>query len=246
MNGQPWSSFEIRELAACYPQRGAEVTASILGRSVDSVTSMARGLGVAANTRRSRQAVSKAKYSSSVNARFFDEMRPEVAYVLGFLSAGGIKMKYRRVLRIAVEVEREHHLVKLLEMLESRHQIQRYGNRLVVEVGNSYLVDRLVEKFNWPLGNRIHNRTMPSLPRGLLSHFTRGHLHRSGRHSHGIIRLTGAEQHMKDFARIIQNVTDVGEPRQVPYGNLMNVVWADARDVEVLENWIFLDSISSD
>lgn len=242
---QTWSSEEIRELARIYPLEGADSASSSLGRSVDSVTSMARRLGVPAETRRIRQALSKATNSSTVNARFFDDVTPEVAYVLGFLAAGGIKTGHRCVLRIAVDEERGQHLAYFLRLIESRHQVQQYGNRLLVEVGNSFLVKRLLENFNWPPRQHSPDPPMPILPVEFVPSFAQGHLHRSGVQGARVIRWTGTHKQTDQLAQAIQTATGVGDPSRIQYGALLNIAWTDSREVKVLADWLAGSRIST-
>lgn len=238
MQRRAWKSYEMRELIARYPAAGAGPLAATLNRSVDSVTSLARRLGVPAKTRRVRQAFSRTVNSPTVNARFFDRVTPEVAYLLGFLSAGGIKMKHRMVLRVSVDDSRSTHFSEVLGLLESGHQVQQYGDRLVVEICNSYLVRRLVERFDWPPGQHRPAPRMPPLPDQLVPHFARGHLHRSGCWGPGVIRWTGLPRHTSQMAWKIQVGAGVGSPERIQYGAMLNIAWTDPDEVKILESWL--------
>lgn len=234
-----WTSWEIREVASCYPCDGAKTVQARLSRSEASVTSLARRLGIPAISRRTRQSVTRAANSQTVNAFFFDGINPAVAYVLGFLWAGGgVKKKHRQVLRIAVENDRRDQLARLLKLLGSRHQVQQYGDRLVVEIGNSFLVQSLLNKFGQPPGQLNPDPPLPFLPDDAIGHFARGHLARSGVHCPSLIRWTGTPTQMQQFGDLIQHMNSVGAPKTNRVGRLVNLVWTNPDEVAVLNRWI--------
>ncbi len=161
-----WASRETEQLHTHYSHQGADWLAERLGRSPDSVTSRARLFHLPSTRCRWRQAFRRAMQSPTVNARFFEQLSPQVAYVLGAIWGWGrLKTRNRRVLKLIAPANRRDILERTLAIINSRHQIQESGERLIVEVGNSFLVDTLVAKFGSPPSRCNRNpppRTCPS------------------------------------------------------------------------------------
>ena len=59
MSRRQWAAHEIRLLAARYPEKGLAGLASILNRSDDSITSMAKRLGLRSLNRHRNQVMSR-------------------------------------------------------------------------------------------------------------------------------------------------------------------------------------------
>ncbi|MGQ9770226.1 MAG: hypothetical protein ACUVQG_06705 [Thermogutta sp.] len=234
-----WAAQEITEVAGRYPATGALDVSRQLFRTRSSVTSLARRLGIPAASRRTRQAATRAENSRTVDAGFFAQLNPVVAYVLGFLWAGGgVKTKHRQVLRIAVEDDRREQLARLLNLLGSRHQVQQYGHRLVVEIGNSLLVRSLLDKFGQPPGRLTPDPPLPSLSDETIRFFAQGHLDRSGFQSRSLIRWTGTPTQMEQLGALIQQINLVGAPTTNCVGRLLNIVWTNPDEVGILNRWI--------
>lgn len=234
-----WAGQEITEVAGRYPVTGALDVSRQLFRTRSSVTSLARRLGIPAASRRTRQSATRAAGSRTVDAGFFGQLDPVVAYVLGFLWAGGgVKTKHRQVLRIAVEDGRRDQLFRLLKLLGSRHQVQQYGHRLIVEVGNSVLVRSLLGRFGEPPGRRNPDPPLPYLSDETIRFFAQGHLDRSGFQSGSLIRWTGTPTQMEQLGALIQQMNAVGAPTTNRVGRLVNIVWTNSDEVAILNRWI--------
>ena len=236
---QVWTVGEILLVADRYPRDGSVDIAARLFRTRSSVTSLARRLGIPAASRRIRQAATRAENSRTVDAGFFGQLNPVVAYVLGFLWAGGgVKTKHRQVLRIAVEDDRREQLARLLNLLGSRHQVQQYGQRLVVEIGNSLLVRSLLDKFGQPPGRLNPDPPLPALSVETIRFFAQGHLDRSGFQSRSLIRWTGTPTQMEQLGALIHQINLVGAPTTNRVSRLVNIVWTNPDEVAILNRWI--------
>lgn len=234
-----WTPTERCELVTRYPAEGAAGVARRLGRSMDSVTSQARRYGIQSETRRLRQARSKATRSATVNARFFEEPTPTVAFVLGFIWAcGSLKTRHRRVLRLSCEPFRQDTLREVLRSLGSRHQIQHHGRRLVVEISNSRLVDDLMERCGDKYAKTLALNKLPPLAQQHLPEFAWGHLMGTGFSGQETIRWTGRLRLMTVLQRDIQVATHVCNPIVHHDRAILHIAWTDNRNVQALHDWL--------
>jgi len=227
-----WTTEEIRKLVQRYPSEGAGALLLELRRNANSVHSKARQYGLHNKSRRQSQGRSKATNCPTVNARFFDEPNEEVAYVLGFLWASAtVKLNPRRVLRISCQ--RHHRLTEVLSKIESRHQIQRHGNRSVAEVCNSELVQSLIVKFGRPDGEAL-----PPLSSEFIPSFAQGHLDASGSEVATCTRWTGRTHHIESLVSLIRLHAQVGQPTATPNGKLLHAAWCDERESQKIRRWL--------
>ena len=243
MQRRRWSFNEIEMLGKLYPQQGAESVALAVGRSRDSVTSCAKRFGQTALNRRTRQAHTRSIEAASVNARFFDELTPETAYVLGFLSGGGVRLGKRKVLRISVDDNRKAHLVRVLDLMKSQHQIQRLGWKLVAEVCNSHIVNCLMDQYHWPPCRRHPDPPMPEMPRELVPHFAKGHFHRNGWGSALNFSMRGTPNMSRQLAQRLQQILGVSEHKCFSTRPLHWIGWTNTQDVEKLIEFVLQDEI---
>ena len=232
-----WTPSEINELVRRYPAEGAAGLAMTLGRSVDSVCSQARRYGIGSQTRRLRQARSRAICCPTVNARFFEELTPTVAYVVGFVWAtASVRMRHRSVLRLSVDSGREIRLQNVLQLIESRHQVQRHGHKFVVEVCNSRLVHSLVNRFGTP-GHVDPQPGIPIMPPTIVPLFAHGYLDAAGYETGKVIRWTGHPETVRKLQAEIQAIT-VSEPKKTEFGRTVSIAWTDENDVQLIRQWL--------
>ena len=123
-------------------------------------------------------------------------------------------------------------------LLGSRHQVQQYGHRLVVEVGNSFLVRSLLDKFGQPPGRLNPDPPLPCLSDETIRFFAQGHLDRSGFQSRSLIRWTGTPTQMAQLGALIQQMNAVGAATTNRVGRLVNIVWTNPDEVAILNRWI--------
>lgn len=212
--------------------------ATRLGRSIHAVCSQARRYGIRSTVRRLQQGRTRAQSSHTVNAHFFDYTTPEVSFVLGFIWAcGSIRTKHRHILRLVCYEDREERLRVILDMLQSRHQLQRYGNRLVAELGNHRLVQSLIERFGQPPGKSSEG-TLPRLTGSMVPHFASGHLFATGVSSPQSIRWRGNPQVISWLIEQMQVTLPIAEPRVSRWGKTLSAAWTNPSDIQEIWQWL--------
>ena len=175
---------------------------------------------------------------TTVNARYFEELTPTVAYVLGFIWAtGSVKTRHRSVLRLSVDFDRQDRLQHVLQLMESRHQVQRHGHNLVVEVCNSRLVHSLIDRFGQP-GHASPRPAITIIPPTSFAPFARGHLDAAGYETETVIRWTGLPETVKALLARIRSVVSVAEPRAIELGRSLSITWTNRDEVERLREWL--------
>lgn len=235
---QIWTPAELCELVTRYPAEGAAGVARRLGRTTNSITSQAHRYRVRSASRRLRQAHSRATHCTTVNARFFEELTLTVAYVLGFVwASGSVKLRHRSVLRLTVDSDRQVRLQHVLQLMESRHQVQRHGHKLVVEVCNSRLVHSLIDRFGRP-GHANPQPEIPPIPATLIPQFARGYLDAAGYESETVIRWTGHPEAVKELRASIGSAVTVAEPKTNELGRNLSIAWTDPDDVGRIRGWL--------
>jgi hypothetical protein len=158
-----WTAGEIDQLRTHYVAEGADWLGEQLRRSRHSITSRARSLRLTSTRCRWRQAFHRIIRSRTVNPRFFEELSPTVAYVLGVVwSWGRVKTRHRRVLKLIAPIDRRPVLNRTLSLMDSRHQVQEQGDRLIVEIGNSHLVQTMATNFGHPPSRANQTHHSPS------------------------------------------------------------------------------------
>ena len=234
-----WTPSETYELVRRYPAEGAAGLAVALERSVDSICSQARRYRIKSNSRRRRQGWSKASQIETVNARFFDETNPTVAYVLGFIWAcGSLKTRHRSVLRLSCESHREETLQYVLSLMTSQHQTQKHGQRLVVEVCNSHLVRTLVQRFGKPSRDDAPGCPLPVITSSLIPPFAQGHLDATGFRGSSTIRWTGREKDMGELRQCITDSVEIENPKITRRSRTVHIAWTGSRNVQRICGWL--------
>jgi hypothetical protein len=235
---QLWTTTDLRELTRSYAAEGASALATRLGRSVHSVCSQARRYGIRSSVRRLQQVQTRAQSSPTVNAHFFDDTTPEVSFVLGFIWAcGSVRTKHRHILRLVCYEDREERLQVVLDMLQSRHQLQRYGNRLVVELGNHRVVQTLIELFGKPPGKNSEG-TLPRLPESMVPLFANGHLFATGVSSPQSLRWRGHPQVISWLVEQMQAALPITDPRVSKWGKTLSAAWTNPSDIQEIRQWL--------
>lgn len=235
---QLWTTTERRELTQSYAAEGASALATRLGRSIDAVCSQARRYGIHSTVRRLLQGRTRAQSSHTVNALFFDKTTLEVSFVLGFIWAcGSVRTKHRHILRLVCYEDRVERLRVILDMLQSRHQIQRYGNRLVVELGNHRLVQTLIERFGKPPGKDSEG-TLPRLPRSMVPQFASGHLSATGVSSPQSLRWRGHPLVISWLVEHIQAALSITDPRVSRWGKTQSAAWTNLGEIQEIRQWL--------
>lgn len=233
-----WTADERRVVIDNYGALGAEILAGHLGRSADSVSSQARRHGLAAGDYRRRQGRTRAELTKTVNIRFFDTETPATAFVLGYIWAcGGIKTKHRKVLRIACPYGKTAGMRQVLELLESKHQIQTYENCHVVEICNSHLVERLVDRFGFPPGRRRDGHP-PRLSDRHLSRFAAGHLLATGSRNDIHVRWQGHASVLAWLGEKIALQAHVPPPERHAATARVSIRWGDLPSVRAIGAWL--------
>ncbi len=235
---QVWTAADRRNIALDYAREGASALAERLGRSANSVCSQARRFGLKSGARRAKQGDTRVRTNRTVNSRFFGRVNSDVAFALGFIWANGsIRTRHRHVLRLVCHEERVDRLHRILTLMESKHQLQRYGKRIVVELGNSHLVQSLIDEFGAPPSRRSDG-TLPQLDESLIPHFASGHLFATGTSSPQCLCWRGHPRIVRWLADQIQAVLPISAPRVSCWGNSMSAAWTQTDDIQAIRKWL--------
>jgi hypothetical protein len=238
-----WTAADRRDIAQAYVREGAYALAERLGRSANSVCSQARRFGLRSAVRRAKQGDTRVRSNRTVNARFFGRVTPDVAFTLGFIwASGSIRTKHRHVLRLVCHEERVDRLNQILTLLESKHQLQQYGTRIVVELGNSHLVQSLIDGFGLPPGRRSAG-TLPRLDGALTPHFASGHLFATGISNPQCVCWRGHPRVVRWLADQIQVALPVSSPRVSCWGNSMSAAWTQTGDIQAIRTWLEISKL---
>ena len=233
-----WMPAERSRVLERYRQDGPAGLASQLGRSVDSVTSFARRYGQKSLRSRERQAASRSRGSPSLNTRFFDEVNPQLAFVLGVIWAcGSIKTKHGKVLRLVVPRDRRNVLDGVLELMSSKHLIQTYDERNVVELCNAYLVSTFLDRFGHPPASSA-DPDLPWIGSEFVPMFARGHLQATGGRRETYVCLRGHEAVMRWLAGEIRSQTKAGPPAEERLGKRLTIRWRAQVDLAGIGKWL--------
>lgn len=234
-----WTAMETRLLAERYPQEGASPLAAEFGRSPDAITSMARRLRIPSQGHRTRQASRRAEKATTVNARFFDSENPRVAWCLGVIwGCGNVKTRHRHILKLTVSANQERLLRTTLDVLGSRHHVQRTPTRLVVEIGNSRLVHSLLTHFGRPPGPTGGDQGLPGMRTALLRHFAAGLLESAGLSTLQGICWFGPPRTITELVEQVRRATRGGNPTWHHGNRECRAAWTDPADVAAIRNWL--------
>ena len=233
-----WMPAERKRVLERYSLDGPAKLAAELERSVDSISSFARRYGQKSLRSRERQAASRSRGSPSLNTRFFDEVNPQSAFVLGVIWAcGSIKTKHGKVLRLVVPTDRRKVLNRILELMSSKHLIQTYDERNVVELCNAYLVSTFLDRFGHPPASSA-DPDLPWIGSEFVPMFANGHLQATGGRSETYVSLRGHEAVMPWLAGEIRSQTKAGPPTEERLGKRLTIRWQSPPDVAGIGRWL--------
>lgn len=233
-----WTADERIHLIERYAPDGASAIAARIGRSADSVSSQARRHGLRSPDYRKRQAQRRSANSRTVNPLFFEETTPAMAFVVGYIWAcGSIKTKHRHVLRMACSRETRFKIDRIQRLLGTKHCIQIYEHRYVLEVCNRSLVESFVGRFGMPPSRRTDGKP-PVLADGLVAGFAAGHLLGSGSRGHGYVRWRGHESVIRWLAARIVKLAGVPEPLFSTTTKRIAICWQDESALETINSWL--------
>jgi hypothetical protein len=237
MPRQSWTAADLAILET-YPQIGLASVAGRLGRSADSVSSMAYRVGLKVGSRE-RQVHVKVHESKSVNAHFFQELSPQAAYVIGVVwGCGNVRTSLRKVLILDLPEEREHVLQAARSLMRSSHTPQKRPGAVRLEVCNSYLLESLIRNFGYPPRRSDRSPRFPQNVLPFLGHFARGLLDATGTHDERRFSWTGPTELMSELSQHIQTHAVLPNPPIKIKGRWMTISWELPYQVEILRNWL--------
>lgn len=237
MPRQSWTATDLAILET-YPQFGVATVAGRLGRSPHSVSSMAYRVGLKVGSR-ARQVQAKVHESKSVNARFFDELTPQVAYVIGIVwGCGNVRTAPRKVLILDLPEERENVLQAARNLMRSSHTPQKRPGVVRLEVCNSHLVESLMRNFGYPPRRSDRSPSFPQTVLPFLGHFAHGLLDATGTQDEQRFSWTGPTELMSELSQHIQTHAVLPNPSIKIKGRWMTISWEQPYQVEILRNWL--------
>jgi hypothetical protein len=233
-----WIPSERKRVLERYCLDGPAKLAAELGRSVDSISSFAGRYGQKSLHSRERQAASRSRGSPSLNTRFFDEVNPQSAFVLGVIWAcGSIKTKHGKVLRLVVPTDRRKVLNRILELMSSKHLIQTYDERNVVELCNAYLVSTFLDRFGHPPASSA-DPDLPWIGSEFVPMFASGHLQATGGRDDTHVRWSGHKDVIVWLADEIRRRTKAGSPEEDRFGGRLTIRWRAQVDLAGIGRWL--------
>ena len=233
-----WMPAERKRALERYSLDGSANLAAELGRSADSISSFAGRYGQKSLRSRERQAASRSRGSPSLNTRFFDEVNPQSAFVLGVIWAcGGIKTKHGKVLRLVVTRDRRRVLHRVLELMDSKHQFQTYDERKVVEICNAHLVSTLLVRFGHPPASST-DPDLPWIALEFVPMFASGHLQATGGRDNAHVRWSGHKDVIVWLADEIRRQTKAGPPEEDRFGGRLTIRWRAQIDLAGIGRWL--------
>lgn len=239
MPRRTWSLEEIKIVAERYPEEGPARLAEQFHRTEASVTSLARRFGLRSLHRRTRQARTRASNTAATRADFFDSPSPSVAYVLGFVfGCGSVKTHTRRVLRLRCPTSREPSLRKVLDLMGSKHILQRGRRRILVEIGDSRLVTSLLANCGRPPSCEDPDPPFPTIDLELLPHFALGLWDAAGEFRTKEIRCSGSPRLIEGLGHVIAASTDHAPATVSEANGRMAAVWEDVVASTAIRLWL--------
>jgi hypothetical protein len=236
--GRRWTPQESALVSKRYAAEGPLPLAAELGRSPDSVSSLARRYGIASAGGRKLQAANRVIKSRTVNVGFFDTMSAEVAFVLGFVWAcGSVKTKHRKVLRMVLPQERREVFPAIQHPMGSRHLVQTYEHTRVLEICNSRLVQSLLDRHGPPPASNP-TPDQPRIPPELVRKFAAGHLLATGHRSATFICWLGHNAVIEWLSEKIQTQARVPPPQAKPFGSRSRISWTKEVEMSAIEGWM--------
>lgn len=238
MSRRKWTAAEIRVLER-YPEEGIARVARQLGRSENSVSSMAWKIGFRTNRSRPGYTGVRAESNRSVNSQFFDNLSFPVAYVLGVVWGwGSIRLSTRKVLILDCPEEKQQILKTVRSLIQSHHSLQRRPQRVRLEVCNSRLVQTLIEKFSYPPRRKGIRSGLPQNILPFLGSFARGLLDSAGRENETKLTWTGPKELMSELQQHIRGKTALTSPSVRVRGRFLSITWDIPYQLRILRAWL--------
>jgi hypothetical protein len=138
---------------------------------------------------------------------------------------------------MVVPADRRALLLRVLELMDSRHQIQTYDERKVVEICNAYLVSTLLDRFGHPPASS-GDPDLPWIGSEFVPMFANGHLQATGGRSETYVSLRGHEAVMPWLAEEIRSQTKAGPPTEERLGKRLTIRWQSPPDVAGIGKWL--------
>ena len=143
-----WQLEEIDILIRDYGKTPVSEVAATLGRSVDSVTSEARRLGLSSPARFRHQADAQARNNPAVDVRFFEKSGPAVDQVVAFIQRWGhVYPGPRWLLRLRCPASCEPELLEVKARLRSIHTVRRDKGNIVLEIPGRGLIESFLRRY---------------------------------------------------------------------------------------------------
>ena len=225
-----------------YPREGSAAMSSHVARSIDSIKSMARRLGLSSPDRRKRQALSRAANNPSVQVHFFETLTPTVAYVLGFIWVRGrVQTRPRHILCLRCPTAEEEALLAVRDQLGSHHRVQRRQSHTICKVCSYWLVESLLKKYGSPPGRANPDPPLPTLPGIYVPDLARGLLAGAGSVTASRITWVGTGRAIGELEALIRAATGISAPDKTSLAKSHSLSWDNPDEVCVLSVWLRLN-----
>ncbi len=234
-----WTTREVRRLLECYGAVPPQLIAEELNRSTSSVKHKTRRYFIPNPNGQQLAATYRAACSPTVNARFFDGADEQTYAGLGFVfSCGSLKLKHRHVLKASLDANHRMGLDWFLALIKSNHCIQARRGRLLVEIGNSYLVNSLRERWGMPPSIKFSNPPALAISDRFMRAFAMGHLLGSGLLKVELARWTGTPAITNAIGQFLTRNLMLSAPKQIGSGRSLSVSWTKPSEIQQIRNFL--------
>jgi hypothetical protein len=121
--------------------------------------------------------------------------------------------------------------------MSSKHLIQTYDDRNVVELCNACLVSTFLDRFGHPPASS-GDPDLPWIASEFVPMFANGHLQATGGRSETYVSLRGHEAVMPWLAGEIRSQTKAGPPTEERLGRRLTIRWQSPPDVAGIGKWL--------
>ena len=204
--------------------------------------------------------IKRPKSSNYSNIDFFDNWSNNMAYVLGFIAAGGCICKNNlgnKCLTIALSIKDIEYLKKIGKLLAPNKKIhtsfQKASNGKFYEscrlaIGSDYMCNKII---SIGIGyNKSSNLKFPNIPKEHISHFIRGYFDGDGSiykrkgFNVWILDFVGSESFLTQISEIISYRFDINKRTLYKKSNTNKVKYIryTTSQAQIILNWLYRDA----
>lgn len=203
----------------------------------------------------------KKERKHTINEKFFDTWTPQMAYILGYITADGcLRIKNRGSYMLRFLSKDWHLLIKIRKALDSVHllNIKKVDNKIYysLEIGSKQIVEKLLSLGILSSTNNTKTKyqTFPCIPKSYVSDFIRGSFDGDGsiylvnricKNRRNTITLDlcfeGTHSFLNKLTHILNSYLHVNAKKPELYGGTHRVIYHNNETVRILD-WLYKDA----